>query len=590
MKIGFAHLLLGLLLMPFSAVCDHIFPHPDWKDEPSPIANPNAKPGGEISVFAGQYPKSFNYYTDNNSVNSELFSAMYNTLITLNSITAEYEPGLAKKWSISDDKKTFTFWLDERARWSDGKPITAEDVRWTYDIVMDPETLSGVHKMALSKFEPPEIIDKMTIRFKAKEVHWKNLSRAGANYILPRHAFKDKDFNKITSDLPVVSGPYIFKEVKELIYVKLQRRDDWWGWQLESSRGMYNFNTITCRFYNSRENAFEAFKKGMIDIYPVYVSRLWVNETKGEKFNKNWIVKQRVHNYEPARFQGFAMNMRKEPFKDILVRKALAHLVNREKMNRKMMYSQYTMHKSYWEDLYSPDNPCRNEYIDFNKDKARAFLDKAGWKVNPETGLLEKNGRKLSFNFSTRDASAEKFVNMYAEDLKDVGIELKIVKKDWASWMKDMETFNFEMTWAAWGSVIFKDPEDMWHSREAKRDNGNNITGLENEKIDELIEKQKTIFSLEPRNKILREIDAILTDLCPYALLWTGSSIRLVFWNKFGTPPTVLSKFGDENSALWYWWFDEDSDADLTDAIRTGEELPARPADIYFDKEFKKKH
>ncbi len=268
------------------------FPAAGWQDRINPLASPLARKGGEISVFVGQYPKSFNYYTDSNSVNGQIFSAMFSSLIGMDPITAEFEPGLAKKWTISDDLKTFTFHMDERAKWSDGKPITAHDVRWTYDILMDPKTLSGTYKMILARFDPPEVVDDMTIRFRAKEVHWKNLGNAGNFFILPKHVFEDKDFNKITSEFPVVSGPYIFKEIKELIYLKLQRRTDWWAADLKSSQGMFNFDIITCKFYNSRENAFEAFKKGMIDIYPVYTSRLWVNETKGKKVERNWIVKQ----------------------------------------------------------------------------------------------------------------------------------------------------------------------------------------------------------------------------------------------------------------------------------------------------------
>ncbi len=92
----------------------------------------------------------------------------------------------------------------------------------------------------------------------------------------------------------------------------------------------------------------------------------------------------------------------------------------------------------------------------------------------------------------------EKFINIYAEDLKDVGIELKIDKKDWTAWGKDMDEFNFDMTWAAWGSVIFKDPESMWASKEADRRSEIIIRVSKTRKLMLLIEKQKTIFDVEP--------------------------------------------------------------------------------------------
>ncbi|MBU1767566.1 MAG: ABC transporter substrate-binding protein, partial [Candidatus Omnitrophica bacterium] len=321
---------------------------------------------------------------------------------------------------------------------------------------------------------------------------------------------------------------------------------------------------------------------------PVYTSRLWVNETKGEKLEKNWILKQKIYNYEPAPFQGFAMNMRRPPFDDIKVRKAMAYLLNREKMNRTLMYNQYAMHYSYFKDLYSKEEPCKNEVFNFDKEKARALLKEAGWQVNPQTGFLEKNGKRFSFKFLNRDSSTEKFINIYAEDLKDVGIELKIDKKDLATWIKDMDEFNFDMTWAAWGSVIFKDPESMWASKEADRNSGNNYTGFKDAKVDALIEKQKTIFDVNQRHGICRDIDKIITSQCPYILLWGIDYVRLLYWNKFGVPATVLSKYGNETSAYWYWWYDKDSAEDLTDAIKKGRYLPGCKASVFFDEEFKK--
>jgi microcin C transport system substrate-binding protein len=139
------------------------------------------------------------------------------------------------------------------------------------------------------------------------------------------------------------------------------------------------------------------------------------------------------------------------------------------------------------------------------------------------------------------------------------------------------------MTWAAWGSGVFKNPESMWSSEEAERRSGNNITGFKDKTVDELIEKQKSIFDITQRNDIYRQIDAIIYNQHPYALLWNIDYTRLLYWNKFGTPETVLSKFGDESSAYWYWWIDPDSQADLADAVSTGLPLPPRPPSVDFD-------
>ncbi len=572
-----------------STEAEQRFPGPDWSEEANPIASPYAESGGEMSIFAGQAPKSLNYYLDNNTFTAEVFGNLYETMLSIDPTTVEREPHLARRWTISDDKKTFTFHLDPRAKWSDGTQITAADVAWTFRAILKPENRTGVHKVSLEVFEDPEILDERTIRFTARKVHWRNLGALGGMTILPKHVFADRDFNKINFDFPVVSGPYRVGELKEGIYLTLKRRDDWWYRESPASRGIANFATLKFRFYAERGNAFEAFRKGRIDLFPVYTSRRWVKETDGTNFRNNRIVKQRVQNHNPVGFQGFAMNMRQTPFDDVRVRRAMQHLLDRRKMNEQLMYNQYFLHKSYFEDLYGPDNPCPNPLIEFDKGKARELLSQAGWEANPATGMLEKEGRMFRVRFLTRSGTADKFLAIYAEDLKDVGIELEIDHKDWAAWARDMEQFNYQMTWASWSAGLFKDPEGMWASSEAKREGGNNITGLMDERVDELIEKQKSIFDVEKRNEICRTIDQIVYQEHPYVLLWNINATRLLYWNRFGMPETVLSKYGDERSAYTYWWYDPDADAALEAAKEEGHALPDKAGEINFDERFAQK-
>lgn len=576
---------MSILLAPAQAT-DEQFPKPEWRDLPNPAANSNAPSGGQLCVFAGQYPRSFNYYLDNNSFSAELFGALYETLLTMNPITLDYEPALANHWSISDDKTIFTFHINPAAQWSDGTPVTAADVQWTFAAILNPTNMTGPHKVALETFHPPEVINERCIRFKAKAVHWRNLNAIGGFQILPHHVFKDVDFNKINFAFPVVSGPYRLGEIKEGLHATLQRRPDWWHRVAPSSQGMSNFDRIKFRFFEEQENAFEAFKKGEIDLFAVYMARLWVNETTGEKFNRHWIVKQKVFNQNPVGFQGFAMNSRRPPFNDLRVRKALCHLLNRERMNATLMYNQYFLHRSYFEDLYDALHPCPNPLMAFDKEKARTLLADAGWKANPRTGLLEKDGKPFAFRFLNRDASSEKFLSIFAEDLRAVGIEMRVEQKDWASWTRDMDEFNYDMTWAAWGASVFKDPEGMWSSKEADRKGGINITGFKNDAVDRWIEKQKSIFNVQERHAICREIDRVVYAEHPYILLWNINYTRLLYWNKFGTPPTLLGKYGNESAAYWLWWHDDDNAADLKQAMQDNADLPARPLEVRFDAAF----
>ncbi|HEY8240566.1 MAG TPA: ABC transporter substrate-binding protein, partial [Kiritimatiellia bacterium] len=275
---------------------EEVFPKDDWEDVQSPVASPDAVVGGEIAILGHQYSKSFNYYLDANVFSAQLFGSLYDTLFTLHSVSLEIEPGLARKMTVSDDKSVFTVELDPKATWSDGKPVSAEDVRWTYDAIMDEKNLTGPHKIDLERFEPPEVVSERVIRFKAKSVHWNNLLAVVGFRVLPKHAYEKLDFNKINFEFPVVSGLYRLGEIKEGVFAKLERRDDYWNRDAVRGKNSGNFQTMKFMFYIDQDNAFEAFKKGNIDLYPVYSAQQWVVRAAGDAYDKGWIVKQRVYN------------------------------------------------------------------------------------------------------------------------------------------------------------------------------------------------------------------------------------------------------------------------------------------------------
>tara|TARA_R110002096_G_scaffold342165_2_gene535081 strand:+ start:577 stop:2391 length:1815 start_codon:yes stop_codon:yes gene_type:complete len=562
------------------------FPGPDWSEKPSALASEFAEPGGKISMYAAQFPKSFNYQIQNNVFSREIFRLMFERLLVPNPVTLVDEPGLANRWEISEDKKQFTFHIDPLAKWSDGKPVTSADVVWTFEALKNPEHLTGPWQSTMKRLIKIEALDEATVRIEASEVHWKNLMACSMFYIMPKHWWEGQDFNKVNFEFPVVSGPYRLGEVKEQHFARMEKREDYWNIDSPATEGQLNFDTIEYRFYSQRDIAYEAFKKGEFDLFAVYTSSRWIKETESDRFKKNWIVKQSVYNRQPVGFQGFAMNMRKKPYDDKRVRRALAHLVNRKRMNETLMFNQYPLSKSYWEDLWSEQQPCPNQSIEFDVEKARSLLTEAGWEVNGKTGKLEKDGKPFLITFLSRDPSYVKFLLIFEEALNDVGIDMRIDQKDWAGWSRDMDEYNFEMTVAPWGAIPFKDPEPMWHSSTAELKSGNNITGFKNEKVDELIKQTREIFDVEKRHEIIREIDQILFEETPYVLLWHMSHTRLLYWNKFGMPDHVLGKYTEEWAAVDYWWNDEFLADDLKAAREADAELPPSPREVNFDQVF----
>ena len=578
------------------------YPAPDWKDTPDPIASPRAKKGGTLRFDGGSSPSSFNAYVDSSSYMQMMFSLMYPVLISTDVDTLDFVPSLAARWSVSADESVYTFVLDERARWSDGVPVTAEDVKWTFDQVLDKKSDSGFWKLLLGEYERAEVVDAaaarpLTVRFVKRRSpdgtirrNWRDLTHCGMFYILPKHHFEGKEFNKFDFVGAPVCGPYRLASTEEQVESVYERVPDWWKAGFPSCRHVYNFDRIVMRYYGSKENAFHAFKKGIVDVYPVYSARIMATETFGPKFEHNWIVKRRVQNHEPVGYQGLAMNMLRPPFDDLLVRKAMAKLIDRERLNREMMYDEYFMQNSYYGDLYS-DHPVTNGvpyatacnvYYNYDVPGASNLLAQAGYVYNEKTKRLEKDGRPLVFTFLSRESN-DAYLTGFVSDLRRLGAEMKIECKDFASWMRDMDSGNFDMTWASYVGSLFRDPSVSWHSSQAGVKQSGNRVGFRSPEVDAIIEAERTMKTFAEREEAYRKIDHILTEACPHAFLWNISSKRLLYWNKFGMPDTVLSRYGNEADVLAYWWYDPDRAEELAESMAKGTYLPAVPVRVDYD-------
>ena len=543
-----------------------------------PIASKDARPCGAITLWGSAMPKSFNMWEDYNSFSAELMGMMFEPLVSLQS-TEDREVGiLADSWSVSEDGKTFTFHVDPRAKWSDGKPVTAEDVQFYYDVIMDEKNLTPIFKVGLSRFDRPEIVDSLTVKMTAKESHWGNFWEAAGMLAFPKHVWAGKDFNQIRYEFPVVSGPYKIKTFREDRYVELARRADWWGFKKNWNRGKYNFEKIRYRFMNDQTKALEAFKKQDINAYAIYTSSIWMKQTDFDAIQKGWAVKQRIFNKEPIGFQGMAINLRKPQFQDVRVRRALNMLLNREAMNEKYMYNQYFLLNSYYPDLWEGNqNPTATLYK-FNPDSARALFAEAGYKVNAQ-GVLEKDGKPFAINFITSQEDL-RHLTLFQEDLKKVGVVATIEQMSQSTLRKRLDDADFDLYWVNWGAGRLRDPEASWISTTALQKGTNNLAGVQDKVVDSLINLQKTEFDLAKRNEILKALDNRLAEIVPYVLMWQCDHHRILYWNRYGTPEKVFDRFNREDAIPVYWWLDPTKSAALDKAMKAGESLPIPEYDV----------
>ncbi len=545
-----------------------------------PIANPAAVHGGTFITWGGEFPKSLNMWLDYNSFSSQITGLLFEPLVAIHPVKDEPVGDLAESWQISPDKKTYTFKIHPNARWSDGQSVTAEDVQFYYDVIMNPKNLTSLFRVDMSRFERPEIIDAKTVRITAREAHWKNFWTAAGFVALPKHAWKNMDFNQINFEFPVVNGPYRIYEVKTNRSIILQRRADWWGRERRINQYKYNFDYLVFRSMEERTKALETLKRGDFDVYPVYTARIWAQQTDFPQVRKNWVIRQNIYNQEPKGFQGFALNMRRPVFQEVRVREALAHLLNRELMLDKLMFNEYFLLNSYYPDLYPGNLNPNAPLLKYDPEKARQLLKDAGWKVS-DTGVLAKNGKPFELVILHHGEDLP-HLNIYLEDLKAIGIQARIETVSQASFTKRVDEHDFDLVWMNWEGSRLRDPETMWDSKTANEIATQNISGVKDPEIDRLISSQKLEMDLSKRNEILRKIDNRLTQIMPYVLLWQADHTRLLYWNRFGTPRTVLDKFDREDSATPYWWFDKQKSDTLDAAIKANSPLPPEPKEIHY--------
>ena len=524
--------------------------------ELDPSADKRAVKGGKLRAWGSAFPKSLNYWTEPTSFNGTIMSLLFDSLLNLHSTEDKYVGILAEKWEISSDKKTFLFSLRPQAKWSDGKSITSDDFIFYYDTIMNPSNLTAPHKVGLKRLKRPVKIDDFTFSVTAKEIHWANFNQAASLLPLPKHLWEGSNFNQIHFDFPVVSGPYRIKTVKKNRRLELIRNTNWWGEMLAYNKYKYNFDSFLYRFVEDRTKALQAFQRGDFDVYPIYTSSIWHEQTLFPAVKKGWVSRENIYNHSPVSFQGMAVNLRKKKFKDIRVRKALAYLLDREIINDKLMYNQYFLLNSFFPDLYPNYQNAKVPIIKYDEERARKLLAEVGYDVNSE-GKLVKDENPLTLTFLTFSADT-RHLELYINSLRKVGIVASIEKISLATLRTRIQNFDYEIYWAAWGGARLKDPETLWHGDQADKKGSYNIPGYKNAKVDQLIEQQKTEFDISRRNEILRQIDAYLVADIPYLLLWQNDHHRLLYWNYFGTPTNRFAKYDNEAAINVYWWYEGD--------------------------------
>lgn len=580
---------------------DSIIKSIKWEtnENPSILGSKDAKKGGMLVLGETGYPPTLRIYGENSNdaFNQNILGyLMYESLLKTDPITLKFMPGIADKWSVANDKKTFFFHINPNAQWHDDSPITSFDVVATWDLLMDDALKYPFYQELAGRYERPVALSKNIVMVKPKSSQWSLFLYFSELFILPEHILGEisvSEFMGIYNNSPIIgSGPYILEKARTNEIIIVKRNKDWWASNLPANRGLYNFDKVKFVFYTDRTILDEVLKKGDIDVFTVGIARKWFEDLIPEKVDaikKNHIIRQRVYINNPQGIWGYVFNLREEPFKDIRVRKAFCLLNNREEMIKKLFFNEYKLMDSYYTNsIYENEN---NPKIRYNPEEAIKLLEEAGYsqKNLNEEGYIVKNGKPLELDLNIFSADT-RIQTVFQEELKKVGIKLNLKKVTWAKHSKDMAERNYKIAQIGYTTLLFPNPESSFHSKFADKENTNNIWGLKNKRVDEICETYNFEYDLEKRIKLIKELDSLLMSEYLVALNWYSDNLRLLYWNKFEMPEFVLSGItyngtitsSATESILAFWWIDEKLEQKLNEVKGTDISLPGKPAEVNF--------
>ncbi|MCZ0932171.1 MAG: ABC transporter substrate-binding protein [Oligoflexia bacterium] len=464
--------------------------------------------------------------------------------------TYEWKPNLAKSWSISPDGKTFTFELFDSLKWSDGKDLTVQDIKFSFTAYRNPEYGGIKYLPYFEKMESMEILNDKTVRFKVKEPYFGNFEVIAGMDIIPEHIYKDPKL-KMSKNL-IGSGPYRLDHYIKGKILVLKKNLLWAGKNNPANKGKWNFPTMVFRFVQTEADTLLRMEKGHLD-FSHLSSESFLEKTKSAPWGIK-IKKVKYSNRKPSGYGFIGLNLKKTLFKDKRVRKALAHLLNRQLMNEKFRYNQSELARGpwyFWSDYADPTVPP----IEFDPKKASQLLKSAGWADKDKNGILEKTiqGAKTEFNFTliVANPESEKYLTLYQEDLKQAGIKLNLKFLDWTSFLRLLDDKNFDSVMLGWsGGDIDLDPKQIWHSS-SSRHKGSNFISYSNSKVDALIDKGRSQLNRQERIKTFQQVYRLIAEDAPYIFMFNNRK-RFYGLNKRITAPKPALNY---DIGMSYWKF-----------------------------------
>ena len=593
---------LAIALLATTAVADAPYKghglamHGDLKYGPNfthfDYVNPAAPKGGEIRRAVNATFDSFNPFIIKGNPDAGS-GQIYDTLMTASADEPFSEYGLlAETVETPADRSWVTFTLRPQARWHDGKPITVDDVIWTFETLRDKG--APFYRAYYGSVASVEKVGERGVKFTFKPGENRELPLIlGQLPVLPKHYWQGRDFEASTLEPPLGSAAYRIDKFEPGRWSTYRRVDDYWGKDLPVNRGRDNFDVLRFDYYRDMTVSLEALKAGAYDIRLEQSSKDWATAYDVPPVRNGQLKKEEIPNDRPAGMQAFAFNLRRPLFQDRRVREALGYGFDFEWSNRTLFYGQYTRSRSYFSNSELAANgvpsgaelallePFRGKVpeevftTEFqppatdgsgnmrdNLRKAAELLKAAGWTIDAKSKrLVNAQGQPFEFEILLVDPAYERIALPFAKNLERLGIAARVRTVDTAQYRKRTDDFDFDVVMQVWpqSSSPGNEQRGFWSSAYADQLGSQNLLGLKDPVVDQLVEQ---IIAAPDRAGLVARVHA-LDRVLQWGFYvvpnWYIAYDRFAFWDKFGRPAVTPSQGAQVDA----WWADPEKVAAL---------------------------
>jgi microcin C transport system substrate-binding protein len=552
--------------------------------------NPDAPQGGTLSfrgTGASQTFDSLNAFILKGEPAQGL-ALLYDSLLAGSADEPDSAYGLvAESLEYPPDRSWVIFHMRPEATFSDGHPITAEDVVFTWQVLLEKGAPS--YQIILKDIQTVEALDDHRVKFTFKPDSAKRdlPSLAGSLSILPKHYYETVEFADSTLTPPVGSGRFTVAAVEPGKSIRYCKNPDYWADGLAVNVGSYNFDCVVYEYFTDNNAAFEALKIGNYLFHQEYFAILWATAYDFPAIEKGWIKREELDDNTPSGAQGFWFNLRRPMFQDPRVREAIGLMFNFEWTNETLFYGLYQRTDSFFENspmqaegipegeelaileefrdrlppgiftepAFSPPVQGRSQTDRAALRRASRLLDEAGWTVGPDGMRRNAAGEVLTLRFADESPAMERVINPYVANLRRVGIDASYTQIDAAQMQQRQEEFDYDILPARFAMSLSPSIElrQLFSSEAADTPGSANLSGIADPVVDALVEKVIAAETREQMEVRVRALDRVLRSRHIWVPNWYSGKYLVAYWDVFGKPEAKPRYARGDTT----WWFDQ---------------------------------